>query len=57
LDWVFSYADARKKRFQNAIPLCVLLRKNIWNGVLVHSITKIPLVLQSPDYGFLGLFR
>jgi hypothetical protein len=23
-----SYIDARKKRFQNAVPACVLVRKN-----------------------------
>jgi hypothetical protein len=39
-----SYIDARKKRFQNAGPACVVLRKNFWNGVLVCSITKILLI-------------
>jgi hypothetical protein len=35
------YTDAKEKRSWNAVPICVLLRKNFWNGVLVHSITKI----------------
>jgi hypothetical protein len=25
--------DARKEMFQNAVPACVLLRKNFWNSV------------------------
>jgi hypothetical protein len=28
-----SYIDDRKKRFRNAVPVCVLLRKNFRNGV------------------------
>jgi hypothetical protein len=31
-----------KKRFQNAIPPCVLLRKNLRNVVQAHSVTNIP---------------
>jgi hypothetical protein len=38
-----SYTNARKKRFRNAISVCALLRKNLWNGVPARSITKIPL--------------
>jgi hypothetical protein len=38
-----SYTDAGKKRFQNVIPVCVLLRKNFQNCVLACSVTKIPL--------------
>jgi hypothetical protein len=34
------------KKFWNAIPACIMLRKNSWNGVLAHSITKIPLILE-----------
>jgi hypothetical protein len=36
--------DAKKKRFQNTILACVLLRNNFWNGVMTHSIPKIPLI-------------
>jgi hypothetical protein len=39
-----SYTDVRKK-FWNSVPACVLLINNFWNGVLVLSITKIPLVV------------
>jgi hypothetical protein len=35
------YTNARKK-FRNAVLACVLLGKNFQNGVLAHSITKIP---------------
>jgi hypothetical protein len=31
--------------FRKAIPACVLLRKNFWNGIPARSITKIPLVI------------
>jgi hypothetical protein len=34
-----------RKRFWNIVLVCVLLRKNFQNSVLVHSITKIPLVV------------
>jgi hypothetical protein len=45
MEWgVVSYINARKHRFQNAIPSCVLLRKNFQNGIPVHCVTKIPLV-------------
>jgi hypothetical protein len=36
-----------KKRFWNAILVCVLLRKNFWNGVLACSVTKIPLLIAT----------
>jgi hypothetical protein len=42
-----SYTDACEKRVQNTVPACVLLRKNFWNGVLAHSVTKIPLLTSS----------
>jgi hypothetical protein len=32
-----------KKRSQNAVPACVLLRKSFRNGVPARSVTKIPL--------------
>jgi hypothetical protein len=32
-----------KKRFWNTVLVCILLRKNFWNGVPGCSITKIPL--------------
>jgi hypothetical protein len=35
----------KKKRFWNTIPVCVLLRDNLWNGVMACSITKLPLVI------------
>jgi hypothetical protein len=38
-----SYTSARKKRAWNSIPACILLRKNLQNDVLMHSVTKIPL--------------
>jgi hypothetical protein len=38
-----SYIDAREERFWNTVLACVLLRKRFQNGVLAHSITKIPL--------------
>jgi hypothetical protein len=28
------------KNFRNAIPACIVLRKNFWKGVPVFSITK-----------------
>jgi hypothetical protein len=34
-----------EKRFQNAVPACILLRKTFWNSVLARSVTKIPLVV------------
>jgi hypothetical protein len=37
-----SYSNSRKKRFWNAVPACILLSKNLWNGVPARSITKIP---------------
>jgi hypothetical protein len=39
---VFSYIDARKERFWNAVPAWFLLRKNLRNSVL-HVLIKIPL--------------
>jgi hypothetical protein len=36
-----SYIDARRK-LQNAFSVYVLLRKNVWNGVPVLSVTKYP---------------
>jgi hypothetical protein len=39
-----SYIDAGKKRFQDAVPACVL-RKNFQNSIPAYSITKIPLPL------------
>jgi len=40
-----SHIDTRKKRrCQNTVPACTLLRKNFWNGVLARSITRIPLL-------------
>jgi hypothetical protein len=33
-----------KKRFQNAVLACIVLRKNFRNGVLAHSIATIPLI-------------
>jgi hypothetical protein len=41
-----SYTDPRKRRFQNVILGCVLLRKNFWNGVLAYSFTKILLAVD-----------
>jgi hypothetical protein len=32
-----------KRKFWNAVPAFVLLRKNFWNGVSARSVTKIPL--------------
>jgi hypothetical protein len=43
-----SYTGVRKWRFWNTIPVCVL-RNNFWNGILVHSNTKIPLPTQQID--------
>jgi hypothetical protein len=41
-----SYTDATKKeRFQNAVPVFILLRKNFQNTVLACSSTKIYLLL------------
>jgi hypothetical protein len=37
-----------KKRFHNTVAACVLLRKNFQNGILAHSITKMPLVILLP---------
>jgi hypothetical protein len=42
-----SYINSRKKRFQNTIPVCTLLRKNFQNGVLEHSATKKPMPLPT----------
>jgi hypothetical protein len=36
------------KRFWNAVPGCLILRKSFWNGVLACSITKIPLPITFP---------
>jgi hypothetical protein len=41
-----SCVDARIKRFWNVFLACVHLRKNFRNGVLAHSITKIPVALS-----------
>jgi hypothetical protein len=35
-----SYIDARRKRFRNALPACVLLIKEFRNGVPTRSVTK-----------------
>jgi hypothetical protein len=40
-----SYTDSRRKRFQNAIPACILLRKNFPNSVPACSVTKISLIM------------
>jgi hypothetical protein len=29
------------KEFQNAVPACILQRKNVWNDITVRSVTKI----------------
>jgi hypothetical protein len=42
-----SYINARKTRFRNTFPACVLLRKYFKNGVLARSITKIPPLLDN----------
>jgi hypothetical protein len=34
--------DAKKKRFRNAVPISVLLRKNFQNGVSARSVKNIP---------------
>jgi hypothetical protein len=47
-----NYIDAMKKRFQNAVLACVLPRKNFWNGVLAHSITKTPLSKSYLKFSF-----
>jgi hypothetical protein len=39
-----SYINARKKRFWNTVPACVLLRLNFQNGVPAHSVKKCPWV-------------
>jgi hypothetical protein len=36
-----------KKGFWNAVPACVLLRKNFQNDDLPHSITEISLLLSN----------
>jgi hypothetical protein len=42
---------AGKKRFRNAVPACVLLRKSFRNDVPARSVTKIPLLIRvSRDY-------
>jgi hypothetical protein len=46
-----------EKRFWDAVPACILLRKNFWNGVLARSITKIPLVLPHEKYPNVKTFR
>jgi hypothetical protein len=33
------------RKVLNAVPACLLMRKNFRNGVLVRSITKIPLLI------------
>jgi hypothetical protein len=39
-----------KKRFRNAIPAFVVLRKNFQNGVPAHFITEIPLaIFNAPE--------
>jgi hypothetical protein len=40
-----------KKRFWNAVPASVLLRKNLWNGVSACPVTNIPLLLLILDLG------
>jgi hypothetical protein len=39
-----SYNDARKKRFWNTIPACIILIKSFRNGVPERPVTEIPLV-------------
>jgi hypothetical protein len=39
-----NYTDASRRRFQSAVLVCILLRKNFWSSIPVHSFTKIPLV-------------
>jgi hypothetical protein len=51
-----SYIDARKKRFWNAVPVCVL-RKNFCNGVPAHSITEIALSSADSNIYFYGTRR
>jgi hypothetical protein len=38
-----GYTDPGKRRFRNASRGCVLLRKNLQNGVPARSVIKIPL--------------
>jgi hypothetical protein len=35
-----GYTNARKKRFPNAVPSCVLLKKNFRNSVPARYVTK-----------------
>jgi hypothetical protein len=42
-----SYNEARKDEFRNAVPGCVLLTKNVLNGVPARSVTIIPLLRTS----------
>jgi hypothetical protein len=35
-----SYIESREKRFRNAVPACVLLRKNYRYGVPARLVTK-----------------
>jgi hypothetical protein len=37
------YCCPQKEEFWNDILVCVLLRKNFQNGLLVRCVTKIPL--------------
>jgi hypothetical protein len=43
------YTDASKMRFRNAVPVCMLLRKNFRDGVAARSATKIALVVTSVE--------
>jgi hypothetical protein len=51
-----SYTDAKRNRFWNTVPVCVLLRKNVRNGVPTPSVTKLPL-LKSECYSRYSVLR
>jgi hypothetical protein len=52
-----SYASARDKRFRNAFPACVLLRKNFRDGVPARFVTKIPLDITKVSHSLNALER
>jgi hypothetical protein len=37
-----NYTNPKKRRFQNAIQGCILLRRNFWNSISTCSVKKIP---------------
>jgi hypothetical protein len=46
-----TYIGARKKRFQNAIPACILLRKNFKNDIPSQKYPRMALLCTSfPEY-------